>query len=205
MHRLIATLFIISAFVFGQEHKDHRPSALPAGMQMPQPAPEMEKITRSLVGNWVVQEKVFPGEMAPNGASGKGSESIKKGPGGFSLLMDYQGSALGPFTGHGVTTWSPAKKKYETAWVDSMTPGGVFTMTGEWQGDKLVFTGTDSSMGTPMQTRHTYSNFTPTTFTYTMEMGPSAEKLQKVMEMQYRRISVGAERKRRPEPSAAKH
>jgi len=172
-------------------------------MQMPQPAPEMEKLTKALAGNWLIQEKVFPGPFAPQGGSGRGSESIKRGPGGFSLLMDYQGSALGPFSGHGVATWSPATKQYETAWVDSFTPGGIFTMTGKWEGDKLVFTGVDMSTGSPLQTRHTYSNITPTSFTYTMEMGPSADKMQKFMEMQYRSTSVGAERKMRPEPSGA--
>ncbi len=203
MRRLIAVLVVFTSFVFAQQVKDYKPSAAQAGMQMPQPAPEMEKLTKALTGNWLIQEKVFPGPFAPQGANGKGSESIKRGPGGFSLLMDYQGSALGPFTGHGITTWSPDTKQYETAWVDSFTPGGIFTMTGKWQGDTMVFTGVDMSTGSPLQTRHTYSNITPTSFTYTMEMGPSADKMQKFMEMQYRRTSVGAERKRRPEPSGA--
>ena len=202
MQRLILALLVLASVVCAQTHKDKK-SAPPPGMQMPQPAPEMEKLIKALAGNWLIQEKVFPGPFAPQGGSGRGSESIKRGPGGFSLLMDYQGSALGPFTGHGVATWSPATKQYETAWVDSFTPGGIFTMTGKWEGDKLVFTGVDMSTGSPLQTRHTYSNITPTSFTYTMEMGPSADKMQKFMEMQYRRTSVGAERKLRPEPSGA--
>jgi hypothetical protein len=56
-------------------------------------------------------------------------------------------------------------------------------MTGKWEGEKLVFTGVDMSTGSPLQTRHTYSNITPTSFTYTMEMGPSADKMPKFMEI----------------------
>jgi hypothetical protein len=202
MLRLVAATFVVCALIFAQTHPEHKKSE-PASMPVPQPAPEMEKLTKALVGSWIIQEKIFPGPMAPQGGTGKGSETIRKGPGGFSLLMDYQGNAMGPFTGHGVTTWAPEKKMYETAWVDSMTPGGVTKMTGTWEGESLVLTGTDTSMGKPMEMRHTYSNLTPKTFTYTMEMGEPGGKLEKVMELQYRRVNVGADRKLKPEPSSA--
>jgi hypothetical protein len=164
----------------------------------------MEKVIKLFAGNWAVQETLFPGPMAPQGGSGKGNEKISKGPGGFSLLLDYQGSSMGPFTGHGVMAWSPQNNRYEFAWVDSMAPSGVTVMPGNWEGDKLVFSGIDSSMGTPMQMRHTYWNISPNSFTYTMEMGSSADKLQKSMELQFRRVNVGANRKMRPEPSTPK-
>jgi hypothetical protein len=204
--RLITALFIVSALAVAQDHNEHKKTAStpPAGMPAPQPVPEMEKVIKHFEGSWLVDEKLFPGPMAPQGGSGKGSEKIRRGPGGYSMLLDYQGNAMGPFTGHGVIAWSPVKKQYEFGWVDSMGAAGVVTMTGNWQGDKLVFSGMDASMGTPMYSRHSYSNITPTSFTYTMETGPSEDKLQNAMELKFRRVNVGADRKMKPEPSSAK-
>jgi hypothetical protein len=183
-----------------QEHK-HSAAKKPSTMNIPQPAPEMKKIAKMLVGTWRIDEKVFPGPLAPNGASGKATETIRIGPGSTSILMDYKGTSIGNFTGHGILSWSPEKKMYESAWVDSMAPGGVMTMTGNWQGEDLVFTGTDNMDGKRMHSRHTYTNIKPDSFTFTMEAGPDGGKLEKMMELHYKRAPGGTTRARTPEPA----
>jgi hypothetical protein len=165
-------------------------------MNIPQPAPEMKKLAKLLVGTWNIAENVLPGQMAPNGAKGKATEVIRIGPGSTSIVMDYRGSAMGNFTGHGILSWSPEKKHYQSVWVDSMLPGGIMAMAGNWEGENLVFTGNDG-----MENRHTYSNIKPDSFTYTLEMGPDKDKLEKVLVLEYKRSASGTPRAKAPEPA----
>jgi hypothetical protein len=186
--------------VSAQEHK-HSPSKKPSTMNIPQPAPEMKKLAKMLVGTWRIDERVFPGPLAPNGATGKATETIRIGPGSTSILMDYKGTSVGNFTGHGITSWSPEKNVYESVWVDSMTPGGISTLTGTWAGENLIFTGKELTDGKRMQNRLTYSNIKPDAFTCTMEMGPDGGHLEKFMELRYKRAPSGTTRPRTPEPA----
>jgi hypothetical protein len=197
MKQWIGTALILttSLVATAQQHK-HPGAEKPATMNIPQPAPEMKKLAKLLVGTWKIDEHVLPSEMSPNGAKGKATEVIRIGPGSTSIVMDYKGSAMGNFAGHGLLSWSPDKKLYESVWVDSMIPGGIMMMTGNWEGENLVFTGNDG-----MANRHTYSNIKPDSFTYTLEMGPDAGKLAKVLVLEYKRSAGGAPRAKTPEPA----
>ena len=78
-------------------------------MPMSKPAPEMTKLVKTLSGNWTVAEKMEPGPMAPNGAMGKGTAKFWAGPGGMSLIENYQSSGAmgGSFKGMGTWWWDP--------------------------------------------------------------------------------------------------
>jgi len=204
MKRLFMTALVFTCVcaISAQEHK-HPAGSKPATMNIPQPAPEMKKLAKMLVGAWRIDEKVLPSSMSPNGSTGRGSESIRIGPGSTSIVMDYKGSAMGNFNGHGILTWSPEKKAYESVWVDNMMPGGFLTMTGNWQGENLVFSGKDNMQGSPMQSRHTYSDLKPDSFTYTMEVGPDGGKLEKMLVLEYKRAPGTGQRAKASEPSAS--
>ena len=71
---------------------------------------------------------------------------------GLCLVTDFKGEIMGgPFQGHGVSTWDPAKKKYVGSWSDSMAAGLAVTEA-TWDPAKKTMNGTmdapDGSGGT---------------------------------------------------------
>lgn len=89
---------------------------------MPKPGPEHE-VLKMDQGTWDAIVEVTPGPGAPAMKS-KGVEVNTVGCGGLCIISDFKGEMMGaPFTGHGVTTWDVAKKKYVGSWTDSMSTG----------------------------------------------------------------------------------
>ena len=85
----------------------------------------MQKLRKIVVGTWSTTEKMEPAPLAPKGATGKGTATFKNGPGGLSLIQDYESSGtMGSFTGHGVMWWDPQAGGFKGIWCDSMTPTG---------------------------------------------------------------------------------
>jgi Protein of unknown function (DUF1579) len=163
-------------------------------MPMPKPAPEMTKLVKTLSGNWTVAEKMEPGPMAPNGAMGKGTAKFWAGPGGMSLIENYQSSGAmgGSFKGMGTWWWDPKAQAYRGLWCDNMTPNGCDTSgSTKWEGDNLVGTMTSPDPSGQMMTmKFIYSDFKPDSFVMTMEMGPDASKLQKAMTVTYTKAAA---------------
>jgi len=61
-------------------------------MPMSKPSPEMQKLSKMVVGTWNFTEKQEPSPWAPKGATGKGTAVFKNGPGGLSVIQDYKSS-----------------------------------------------------------------------------------------------------------------
>jgi hypothetical protein len=161
--------------VFGQDKSAARKKD--AGMPpAPKPAAEMKDL-RDLVGTWKSDEKFDPSPFMPAGGSASGVNTVRLGPGGFSVLMEQKSkSAMGDFVGHGVMTWDPNEKAYKTVWTDSMTPGLVVT-TGRKQGDKVVYTGEAMLAGKKVSIKDVISDRTANTYVLTSYMNDgSGEK-----------------------------
>ena len=80
-----------------------------AEMPMPKPAPEMKELT-ALVGTWTSDEKFEASSFGPGG-TGTGTNTVRLGPGGFSVIMEQRSKgSMGSFIGHGVFTWDPNEK-----------------------------------------------------------------------------------------------
>lgn len=163
---------------------------------LPQPAPEITRFLNMTQGRWETAEKYDVSEMTPQGGEGKGQESFRPGPGKMSAISEYNSiGPLGEFAGVGIITWNPAEKLYYIHWTDNTNP--VMTMlTGRWQGDDLVFTGSDLMKGKKVYSRHTYSDITPTTFTYTIETGPAPNQLKRAMTIKYTKVNMEQMRNR---------
>ncbi len=169
-----------------------QPKAQPAatGMPMPKPAPEMTKLLKALSGNWKVSEKHEPNKMAPKGGTGEGTARAWPGPGGLSLIDNYHSKGpMGTFSGFGVMWWDPKAQAYKGVWCDNGTPEGC-TYGGEskWEGDKLVGTMETEMGGQKMTMRTTYSDFKPDSYLMTMEMGPDANSLEKIMTVTFTKL-----------------
>ena len=146
------------------------------------PAPEMEKLIKMWTGHWTTVELFEPSDEMAKGKQDKGAETMRPGPGGLSLIGDYESHGA-PF-GHMVVTWIPKEKVYKSYWTDLSQPG-VSVSTGKWEGEILVFTSVDESTGAKIQIRDTYSDITPTSFTDTLESGPLGGPMNKILTVKY--------------------
>ena len=170
-------------------------------------SPEMKKLAKMMEGAWTTAETAPPSEMMPNGGTGTGEAIIHRGPGGNSLVQSYHSkSAMGKFAGHGITWYDPQAKGFKNIWCDSMTPGGcaVFNGTGTWDGDKLVFSGTQDMMGKTEQVKETISDVTPNSFTFTIESGSDAGSMKNFMTIKYTKKAGGMGAMHGDEKPAAK-
>ena len=181
--------------------KDMKASKDMKGGKMPMMAskqsPEMAKLEKMLAGTWSIDVKSEP-MMGMPADTGKGTDVVKRGPGGNSLTSDVRStSAMGPFTGHGVYWYDATAGGYKAVWCDTETPSGcALNGIGKWQGDDLVFE-FDSAMppnmgGGKMHMKETFSDVKPASFTFSIDGGPSADKMQHMMTIRYKKAGGSA-------------
>jgi len=161
-------------------------------------SPEMAKLTKMFVGNWVADEKfeAMP-EMGPEAVAGtgKGSEVIKAGPAGNSLIADFKStSTMGPFSGHGVIWWDAKAGVYRSLWCDSEGPGGCdATATGKWEGNDLVFTanaempGPEPRKKMKLKMRQVYSEVKPASFTFYIDSSINGGAMKRMITIKYKK------------------
>jgi hypothetical protein len=158
--------------------------AQPAGMEMPKPAPEMEKM-KWMVGKWNVMETHEKSDWGPGG-TGKGVSTVTLGPGGFSQIIDYTSMGpMGKFVGHGITAWDPNTKTWRGSWTDSMTPG-MMTMECKEEGKDLVCSGESMMEGKKMSMRSRAVNPNPAGWSEVMEMSMDGGPYQKMISFEYK-------------------
>ena len=207
---LVFALLACAMFLLAQEKTEkaskpdhaHHQAANPAAPQMPKPSAEMQKLSKLLVGTWRTSEKMEPmPEMGlPNGGSGTGTEVVKAGPGGFSVVVDYKSHGpMGPFAGHGVTFWDAKEQAYKSFWTDSMGGQGEFT-TGKWEGNDLVFTGESEMQGKKYKTQQKFTEITPTSFTFKLASAEEGQPMKEGMTIKYKKVGGAA-----PAETASKH
>jgi hypothetical protein len=66
------------------------PATQTTGMKPTQPAQAIQTLTRALAGSWRTSETYERTEPTPNGGTGEGEAVWRQGPGGFTLLEEYQ-------------------------------------------------------------------------------------------------------------------
>jgi hypothetical protein len=203
MKKLLLTILLVtfaSLSLFAQDKKsdkkgemkhDHAAMDNKGGAPpMAKASPEIAKLIKMFSGTWTANEKLEPGPMAPNGGSGTGTAVFKAGPGGMSLIEDYNSpkGAMGPFKGHGVTWWDAKANSYKGTWCDSMA-AECMTSTMKWEGDKLVAAPVEMDMGNgqKMTTTMQYTDFKPDSITFVMGMGPSADQAKTGMTIVYKK------------------
>lgn len=196
MRKMFMTVLVTvaSVFLFAQQSADtKKPTQPSAGMEAPKPSPEIEKLTKWMVGTWQSEENFAPAPEfgMPNAGKGRGISVVKLGPGGFSLIDDYKSrNIMGRFAGHGVTYWDPTEKAYKSFWIDSMSGKGE-TQTGKWEGNDLVFVGESEMGGKKVQTLSKITNITPTSYTFKLGNSASGE-MKEMLVINYKKVGAGA-------------
>jgi hypothetical protein len=172
-----------------------------AGMPMAKPSPEMQKLSKMVVGTWSTTEKQEPSPWAPKGATGKGTAVFKNGPGGLSVVQHYKSSGgMGSFAGHGVMWWDAKAGGYKGVWCDSMTPTGCEPSKGvaKWEGNNLVGTDEAEMAGQKIAMKETWTDIAPDSFTFVMDGGPPGGEMKRMMTIKYTRAGAAKAEAKKP-------
>lgn len=129
----------------------------PAEMKIPQPGPEMERL-KFLVGTWDVSAEYEKSPMTPGGGKIMGWYKAQLGPGGFSIIADFEEDGpMGEEIGHELLSWDPKQNAYATVTVGNAFPGAVMG-TSRWEGENLVTEIQFDAGGGTVHLRSVYSN-----------------------------------------------
>jgi hypothetical protein len=73
------------------------------------------------IGTWHVTIRTEPSKDSPHGGVDKGTMTMTKGPGGFSVVQEFwsRGSS-GNIKGQSYAWWDDASKTYKSVWCDNM-------------------------------------------------------------------------------------
>ena len=155
---------------------------------LPKPPPELEKLSKIMVGDWTTDEKFETNDFTPAG-TGKGSESTRLGPGGLSLISDYHSkNVMGEVHGHGMIWWDPKEQAFRNLWCDNVAPAGcVLSGPGKWEGDNLVFQDEAELAGRKISMKVTLTDLKPDSHTFTVEIAGDNGTMQRGMTFRYTR------------------
>ncbi len=147
------------------------------------PGPEHKKLAE-LEGSWNLAIKSEAGDS-------KGKSVYKLECGGLWLISSFQSDFAGmKFEGKGMDGYDPAKKKYVSVWVDSLTTAPMF-FEGDFDKAGKVLTMTCNSTvpgsATPAVWRSVTTIVDKDKHTFEMYLKPQGAEEQKVMTVEYTR------------------
>ncbi len=151
---------------------------------------EPHKLFASLAGSWTTHMKEWMEPGKPPMES-TGSAEMKMLLGGRFLYQEITGQMMGqPFSGIGIDAYDNIRKKYVTAWMDSMATG-IFLMEGTatLEGRTITLTGQhEAPGGGHMNHRAVWKLVDANTQTFVMYgTHPGGKEEMKMMEITYKR------------------
>lgn len=73
------------------------------------------------IGTWHVTIRTEPSKVSPRGGVDKGVMTMKRGPGGFSVVQEFWSRGTsGNVKGQSYAWWDDASKAYKSVWCDNM-------------------------------------------------------------------------------------
>lgn len=147
---------------------------------LPKPGPEMARLD-FLVGTWAYTEAYEATAMGPAG-SGKGTMTVRRGPGGLSLLIDWKtsSSARGETSGHDIYAWDAKAGAYQLIAVSNETPAALI-FSGRWEGKDFVVEGTFETPAGPMAVRAVWTDIQPRSVRTALYLGTPGGQMQRVI------------------------
>jgi hypothetical protein len=158
-----------------------QPAAVPAQRTETKAGAQIEKLLRAFEGTWTIHEKLTPDSTLPNGATGVGQIVWRSGPGGFSVIEDYQSKqGARQVSGLGVFWWDDAAGGYRTIWCDSTNPGGCISFKNpvRWDGEQLVLVEDYEVNGKKFTFKEVFGDISRGAFTQTLYGGEAGGSLK---------------------------
>lgn len=145
----------------------------------PQPASELQSLTKALSGNWSLNVTFQPSPSSPNAVIKTGEETWRPGPGGSTFLEEeHLRMPEGDLLLLGVVWWNTADKVLHGMECQNLLPytcdirGAQKDISMNWDGKQFVIDEVETSKtGQKSMWHEVWSEITPTSFTQTGEYG----------------------------------
>lgn len=157
----------------------------------PQPAPEMQSLAKAFEGTWRITETYEPDEWTPNGGTGYGEETWRRGPGGFTFMEEVHDHGPGGESFGLALAWWDKAKGLQGVWCAGENPKGCDinpSNVSKWDGKQFVFD-TEFPRGRKTFAWHeVFSDITPTSFVQTADIGEKGGPLKRWLTIKATRI-----------------
>ncbi len=188
---IVATYLVIAgATAIGQAGSAGKAAAEPQA----KPLAGAQKMLQALEGKWSIVEELAPDASSPSGGKGEGQIVWRFGPGGYSVIEEYQSrEGNRDISGVGVFWWDDALHGFKTIWCDSTNPGGCISFGNvlHWEGPNLVLTENYEVKGKKLTFKEVFGDITPQAFTQTLYGGEAGGPLKIDQVIHAKRIAGG--------------
>ncbi len=164
--------------------------------QAPQPAPQLQSLTKALSGRWSLEVKFEPSSEMPTGFSGRGEETWRSGPGGYTLTEEER-LPFGPVDAFllGIIWWDGTANHLAGMECNNQLPftcdlkGAMNDITLSWDGKQFMINEWETHQGKKTLWHETWSDITPTSFTQTGDVEEPGAATKRVFTIQGTRRS----------------
>jgi hypothetical protein len=162
----VLTLLAISCGAWGQPQKSHASETKrPAETEL-DASPEMERLLKAFVGEWLVKEAFEVSSM--KGRTREGTATFRAGP-GFSLIEEYRSNgSAGDLRFLALLWWDPESQVYRFL-ACANNDGCRLRGTAKWEGTSLVNTWEEEIEGKKMSFQDSFLDISPSSFTLVSE------------------------------------
>ena len=151
-----------------------------------------ERLIHALSGSWKITLSLAPNEKMPKGGTGAGEETWRAGPGGLSVIEEYQSTGSeGDVSGLGIFWPDNPPATMRVLWCDTTTPDGcaLLNRPARWDGNQLVIENISELDGKRFTFRELFSEITAESFTQTIYEGESGARLKPTVTIRAVRIA----------------
>jgi ketosteroid isomerase-like protein len=141
------------------------------------------EVMNLMLGTWAIKSEYAPSKEMPNGDTGEGLEEWWPGPGGYSLIEEFQEkNANGEISGFGPVWWDAEWQGRRFVWCESTNLLGceLSKNVAKWEGNRLVYREDREENGKQMTHEEVFEDITPVSFLQTLSEGPAGGELKRV-------------------------
>ena len=154
--------------------------AAQVGTQIRMPGPAVQDL---MLGTWSIRVRYEPSDDRPKGGVASGREVWRLGPGGRSLIEEYdEAGAAGKVHDFGVAWWDESAKGQRVFWCGDYEPPActVYPQVARWDGNPLVQTVESDEGSRHVVRQEIFTDIKAGSFTQILKAGASIADLKTV-------------------------
>ncbi len=160
-----------------------------------QPPPQMQSLTQAIGGKWSVAYKFEPDASNPKGSTGEGEEVWRTGPGGFTLMEEeHFRTPQGEVFLFALHWWDKSTNSFRGVLCNNSGPAACdvdtyYHSSLKWDGKQFVIDLEFPQGAKKMLWHEVISEFTPTSFTQTGDIGEVGGPLSRAVTAHARKVA----------------